>query len=228
MYLKKSNLLYKIINYSFYELSYFFKIIFKQSFSQKNEDIIVDNLLKKKLRGYYVDIGCHNPIRFSNTFFFYLKRNWSGVCIDPQSEYKFAFNLIRPKDKYLNLGVGDKKQTITFYKFNPKTLSTFSKDSYENYLKMGYRLIKKEKIKILPLRNIIKKKIDLLSIDTEGFELSVLKSINWKKPPSVIIIETNSYLKKNNQNKINSFLNKKKMKLVNENIINSIYIKNKK
>ena len=124
--------------------------------------------------------------------------------------------------------MGDKKQTITFYKFNPKTLSTFSKDSYENYLKMGYRLIKKEKIKILPLRNIIKKKIDLLSIDTEGFELSVLKSINWKKPPSVIIIETNSYLKKNNQNKINSFLNKKKMKLVNENIINSIYIKNKK
>ena len=35
--------------------------------------------------GFYVDIGAHHPKRFSNTYFFY-KRGWSGITVEPNSD----------------------------------------------------------------------------------------------------------------------------------------------
>tara|TARA_B100000131_G_C18018655_1_gene573616 strand:- start:404 stop:1081 length:678 start_codon:yes stop_codon:yes gene_type:complete len=221
--IKKSNLIYKLINYSYYELIYLLKVISFRSFSQLNEDIVIDSLFKKKKNGFYVDVGCYRPIRFSNTFFFYLKRNWKGICIDPQDEFRKKYKLIRPRDKYLNYGVGKKKEIKMFYNFNPKTLSTFSRKSYLKYLKLGYEFNNKKEKKILPLKQITTKKIDLLSIDTEGYELNVLKGIDWRKKPKIIIIETNIHMTKKKNKFLHKFLKKKGMSLCYENSINSIF-----
>ena len=47
-----------------------------ESFSQEGEDLILKRLfdhLKPNDKGFYIDIGAHHPVRFSNTYLFYRK-----------------------------------------------------------------------------------------------------------------------------------------------------------
>ena len=52
------------------------------SFSQKGEDLIIERIIGNKEKGFYIDIGAHNPNVFNNTKRFYVK-GWSGINIEP-------------------------------------------------------------------------------------------------------------------------------------------------
>lgn len=47
-----------------------FKINYKKSYAQCGEDIILDIILNKP-KVFYIDIGANNPIKQSNTMYFY-------------------------------------------------------------------------------------------------------------------------------------------------------------
>jgi len=165
------------------------------SYSQWSEDIIIDDLLGKKKGGFYVDIGAYDPTRFSNTKKFYL-RGWKGINIEPDPIRIRKFYNERSRDINLNIGIANKNSLLNFFKFSPQTLSTFSKKSLNDYQKQGYKLNEIIKVKVLKLSKVLEKncrsnkRIDFLSIDTEGLDLEVLKSNNWKKfRPKVICIE---------------------------------------
>ena len=95
------------------------------SYSQWGEDIIIDNLLGRKKRGFYIDIGAYDPTRFSNTKRFYL-RGWRGINVEPDPVRIKKFHKERPGDINLNIGIADKSRVLNFFKFDPPTLSTFS------------------------------------------------------------------------------------------------------
>jgi hypothetical protein len=40
----------------------------KLCYAQDGEDLILDRLLEGQQSGFYVDIGAHHPLRFSNTY----------------------------------------------------------------------------------------------------------------------------------------------------------------
>ena len=71
--IKKSNLIYKLINYSYYEIIYLLKIISLRSFSQLNEDIVIDRLLKKEER-ILVDVGCYSQLDLVILFSLFKKK----------------------------------------------------------------------------------------------------------------------------------------------------------
>jgi hypothetical protein len=50
--------------------SYNFRIFHLKSYSQEGEDMILNKLLERENKGFYIDIGAHHPKRFSNTYFF--------------------------------------------------------------------------------------------------------------------------------------------------------------
>lgn len=185
--------------YAFSELrNKFFLNLFKKTYSQSEEDLIIDKLLNYKKYGFYVDIGAYDPYRFSNTMHFY-KKGWKGINIEPDiNNYKKFLNN-RSRDINLNIGIGDKHNSLTFYQFLPDTISTFSKSEVEMYIKMGFQFVSKEKIIIERLDKILEKycqnrEIDFMSIDVEGFEMSVLKSNDWKKfIPKIICIESSDW-----------------------------------
>ena len=52
------------------------------SFSKSGEDMQLKQLLKVNRKGVYVDIGCWDPVKASNSYYFHL-RGWKGICIDP-------------------------------------------------------------------------------------------------------------------------------------------------
>ena len=176
------------------------------SYSQDGEDMILKALYenRKYYKGFFVDVGAHHPVRYSNTYHFY-KKGWSGINIEPTPTIMSSFKLFRRRDINLNLGVSGKKDTLTFYCFNEPALNTFSEgvakkvDAAEN----KYKIIKELQVDVLPLGEILDrhvphgKKIDFFSIDVEGLDFEVLQSNNWAKyKPQYLLVEDNSALDK--------------------------------
>ncbi len=185
-------------------------------YSQNGEDLVLNRFLDNKKEGFFVDIGAHHPIRFSNTFLFY-KKGWSGINIDAMPDSMAQFNKIRPKDINIEIGVGLKNDNLTFYQFNESALNTFSKKEALSKEKDRYKIIKSNMVKVDTLENILdkylpkNKKIDFFNIDVEGKDEEVLISNNWEKyKPDYILIEIlrEVYLSKNNSS-IKKFLKTK-------------------
>lgn len=185
--------------------NYFLGRYSTQSFSQEGEDLILARIFEGQKSGFYVDVGAHHPLRFSNTYLLY-KKGWSGINIDANPGSMDAFNIIRHRDINLELGVGGKLKQLIYYIFNESAINTFDKSLIKHNLDVGYKLIGQEKVTLLPLSKILSKyakskKIDLLSIDIEGFDYQALESMDWSYKPTVIVIEQ---LGKNMRDIINS------------------------
>lgn len=223
----------KFLRHILFEFIYrwFYMRLIKGSYSQIGEDIIIDRLLKNKKRGFYVDVGAYDPMRFSNTLRFY-KKGWRGINIEPDPDNYQKFLQARKRDINLNIGISDKKDMLIFYKFFPDTLSTFSKKSAKENLKHKYRLINESKIQVKKLSGILgnyckDKKIDFMSIDTEGFDERVLKGNNWNKfKPKLICVESiehgNTDIKR--RKKVLELLARNGYKKATETMINTIFL----
>src|SRR5438309_1453970 len=62
----------------------FTQICFATYYSQCKQDKFVnEHFFKNKKNGFFVDIGAHNGVTYSNTFFFEKELNWTGICIEP-------------------------------------------------------------------------------------------------------------------------------------------------
>lgn len=173
----------------------FWKEPFLKSYSQKYEDIIIDSLLRFKKKGFYIDIGANDPDNLNNTKRFYNK-GWHGINIEPNP---ILFNKLQKKrgnDLNLNIGISNHQGLLPFYIFNPHTLSTFSEKQANIYKMNGNEIIKKTNIKTFQLSEVFNKyvknnKIDFISIDTEGYDMLVLKSNDWNKyKPTVVCVES--------------------------------------
>lgn len=211
---------------------FFLKKFKKNSYSQLFEDYFLDKFMGFKKDGFYVDIGANDPTFLNNTKLFYLK-GWRGINIEPNVRKYKDFLKGRPNDININMGVGEKAETINFYDFNDDVLSTFSSEESKKRLSAGYKIKNISKVDIDRLENILKShcksdfKTDFMSIDTEGFDLAVLKSNDWKKfRPKFICIEVASFDKNeiNKDRPLEEFLNSKNYKEVFFNGINSIFV----
>jgi len=194
------------------------------SYSQLNEDLIIDGILHKE-HGFYIDIGAHDPLSLSNTKRFYDK-GWHGINIEPIPSLIGKFNESRPRDINLNIGVGVDRSKLTFYELTYPSLSSFDKNAALYNAKKHHVKIEKEyEVEVMPLREICQqyakdKPIDFLSIDTEGYEMEVLTSNNWELyRPTLIIIEPGQ-----NNNEIYDYLVGQSYQPIYRNGINAIFI----
>ncbi len=166
------------------------------SYSQEGEDMILRRIFEGQKTGFYVDVGAHHPIRFSNTYFFY-KMGWQGINIDAMPNSMLKFNELRPRDVNIEKPISSKKEVLTYYAFNEPALNGFSREiSEERNGLRNYHIIFTKDIETSTLEEILDKNlpenklIDFLSIDVEGYDFMVLQSNNFKKyKPKVILIE---------------------------------------
>lgn len=178
----------------FLKIVYYWFFRRKKTYSQIGEDCIAEFYLPQKDNGVYIDVGANDPFYISNTYLFY-RKGWSGICIEPDPLKSKIFKMMRHRDIVVNAGVGMSVETLNFYLFDPDTLSTFSSEEAEKYKKQGYRQTGVLKIPTMPLKEILEKnlngrEIDLLSIDTEGYDVQVLQSNDWVKyRPKMVILE---------------------------------------
>ena len=169
-----------------------------RSYSQYGEDMVLKAIFARyppSYPGFYVDIGAHHPLRFSNTQFFY-ERGWTGICVEPLPTATRLFAWWRPRDVFLSVGVAEAEGALTYFMFDEPALNTFSeKIAGEN----ASRVTAREKVSVHPLRRILAdhlpagREIDFLSVDVEGLDLPVLRSNDWARyRPRIVLIEETS------------------------------------
>jgi FkbM family methyltransferase len=143
------------------------------SYSQFGEDMVVKSLLRNIRSGTYADVGCYDPVLYSNTYYFY-KKGWSGINIDPNPDLASRYHLLRPRDTFVCTGIGNGEAS-----YQPQADGAYNKFEKGS----GMQLTK--------LSEIFKdlKKVDFLNIDVEGMEMDVLTSHDWKVTPTVIAVE---------------------------------------
>lgn len=169
------------------------------SYSQKGEDLLIDRYFHSKADGFYVDIGASHPQDASNTKVFY-DRGWHGINIEPNPDRIALFSRERTRDTNLNIGVGSKTQRALFYEFEPATFSTFSRSEAAMLREAGYPVKRTVEIEVRRLSEILDDcavpAIDFMSVDTEGLEMEVLQSNDWRKyRPTLLCIETIDFMK---------------------------------
>jgi FkbM family methyltransferase len=166
----------------------------QHSYSQTGEDLLIKNILSNLhiAKPNYLDIGAYHPIYLSNTYLFY-KLGGRGVLIEPDPLRAKIFSRTRPGDIFINAGVGDKDEIMDYYQLD--ALSTFSQLEKEQMEGKGYQFGKSLKVSVIAINNILQRyfsdrPLDLLSIDTEGYEMTIFQAWNFaQNRPKIICVE---------------------------------------
>jgi len=169
----------------------------RSNFSQNDEEEVLRDFFSDINDGFYIDVGCHHPRRFSNTALLY-KNGWNGINIDASAKNLKLFNVFRKRDKNICALISEKPEKLKYYYFDDSALNGILSASKVNSLEdLGYKVIGEEYILTQRLDDIIanfevpNNKIDLLDIDVEGYDFQVLKSIDLNLfDVRVILIET--------------------------------------
>jgi len=169
------------------------------SFSaQVAQDIIAYLFFRGKTCGFYIDIGANDGICGSTTFWAE-QIGWKGICIEPQKSTFERMKKVRNCALY-NCAISNKSQeNVAFISFPDKdTRSGLADSMSERHIEAAKQFsnMKEDLVSTKTFGNIMAdfpniEFIDFLSIDTEGHEMQVLESIDFKKFKfGLITIET--------------------------------------
>jgi len=168
------------------------------SYSQEGEDILLDEMFLDKggQPGFYVDVGAHHPIRFSNTYAFYL-RGWCGINIDASPGSMEPFRHHRQRDVNLEVGIGEENGQATFFMYDEPALNTFDPERVAYLDRVSPNRVRETRtVPIRRLSDVLAEHcpagqaIDFLTIDTEGLDLSVIASNDWQRfRARVVLVE---------------------------------------
>ena len=149
-------------------------------FSQDGEESFLRHKFANQREGVMVDVGANHPYGFSNSYWLY-NSGWKIMNIEPDIRNYNKLKILRPNDINLNIGVSDEDGVLDFYLF---PLSTFSRDYAQEFEALGYRNTV-QRVPVEKLGEVFRKngidKINILDIDVETMEMSVLEGIYWEE-----------------------------------------------
>jgi FkbM family methyltransferase len=169
----------------------------QECFSQEGEDLVVARMIGERANGFYVDVGAHHPIKYSNTFLLY-KRGWRGINIDATPGSMALFDQLRPRDINIERLIASDPSPHTFHLFNEPALNTASSvlAKLRPSESDSFKIIETVTLTPNTLASILDEHmprdqlIDVMSIDVEGFDLDVLASNDWDRyRPALLLIE---------------------------------------
>lgn len=193
----------------------------KTSYSQCGEDIIVRFILENSIKNIksfnYCDIGANSPWKLSNTATFYKKNrgSYTGVLVEPDPILANILKRKRSKDIVVNKGIKSGEEsasTLEFYQISSNTLNTFSYKEAQYYETLGYKIKNKLNIEVININQLLEqyfdsKEIHLLSVDVEGLDYEILKTMDFKKfKPICICVETINFVPNGMATKDNKIL----------------------
>lgn len=167
----------------------------KLSSSQWSQDIFVMYATKKRKYGKYLEIGGADGFTHSNTFSLNKHLNWKGLLLEPDKDMFSTLKKVRFTDQTLNCAISPSGEEKSF---NLKKIGQLSAlEGYEGkdmHSKIRESSNRKQQTKGISLTKLLSSnEFDYFSLDVEGAELPILKSVNWEivKKPLLITVEYN-------------------------------------
>jgi FkbM family methyltransferase len=208
----------------------------RPSYAQQGEDIILWHIVAEVLRRHpisYLDIGAHHPVVNNNTYLFY-ERGHRGVLVEPNPALHEALATARPRDALLRAGIGVGKETEADYYVisGDGQLNTFSKQvADEVHARSGGRHAVEGVIRmpLLDINEVMQKHFGgaphLLSLDTEGFELPILRSLDFERlRPEVVCVDVLEFGTGRVRNAVAELLLEKNYVLRGATFVNAVFV----
>lgn len=173
-------------------------------YSQYGQDKMILEILGYKKDGFFIDIGANDGISFSNTKCLE-ELGWKGICVEPDNNV-FEKLVNNRKSININAAVGDRNGIAKFTRIVGKAqmLSGISSQYSEEHLdrvksevEVNGDKLEEIEVRMVTFDELMKnvsrgRTIDYVSIDTEGSEPTILKSIDFEKwDISILSVEDN-------------------------------------
>ena len=163
--------------------------------SQTGQDRFLDIEVFKGFKGgVFIDVGAHDGVTINNTIFFENQRGWTGINVEPIKSVYDNLVINRPKCINVNCAISEINGTADFIINSGYTeMLSGLKDTYDprhlerlnneiehyggNTITIPVTTIRLDAI----LHEYKFTHVNYLSIDVEGAEFSVIKSIDFTK-----------------------------------------------
>ena len=172
----------------------------------KQDQYLEENVFKGYKNGVFVDVGAHDGKTINNTLYFETNNNWKGINVEPITDVYEKLVINRPNCINLNCAVDEKEGEAEFiYNKGYTEMISGLKNHYD--LRHHARLVNENNhfgsssniisIPTNTLANIFKTNavthVNYLSIDVEGAEFAVIKSIDFESVFIDVIGFENNY-----------------------------------
>ena len=159
------------------------------------QDRVIARIFEDKRDGFFVDLAAHTPVSLSNTRTLERDFGWHGVCVE--ADHAYFVDLARYRAcSVVQAVVASRANATVLYRHQA---SFGGVKRFEEGRRLGShtpRVTGTSKLRTVTLTNVLRhagapSTIDYLSLDVEGFEMTVLKAVPWDKISfSAILIET--------------------------------------
>ena len=162
-----------------------FSSILPKCKSQLGQEIfaLIENDFKRD--GYFVEFGATNGLELSNTHLLEKEFGWSGILAEPALVWREE--LLKNRSCHINNECvwRSSGETLSFHESDEPVYSTIQSLASIDDMNKSARIIGKQyKVITITLEDLLKKyfaprRIDYLSIDTEGSEYEILSCFNF-------------------------------------------------
>jgi FkbM family methyltransferase len=149
-------------------------------YSQYGQDYyVLHKVFAGRRSGIFVDIGGNHPIECSNSYL--LERHgWTGLAVEPQRALNALWPLHR-KTPCLDCVVGPEPGEVVFVEAGPEAHGLSGVEGYNKVQDAAQRrVVPQRRLDAILLEHGIHR-VDYLSIDVEGYELEVLRSLDLER-----------------------------------------------
>jgi FkbM family methyltransferase len=202
-------------------------------YAQYGKDKLLNELVfKNKTGGFFVDVGAHDGVSINSTLFLERDLGWSGICFEPLKRRFDELVVNRPNSICINACVYNFDGVVQFRDNEgyPEMLSGIEKEHCQAHkIRIVSELGSTGSTRVydapcVTLPTILSKHgvkvVDYLKIDTEGSELEILKTLDFRVDIKVIDVEANY-----GSEKFDSFLLPLGYKKLIQHHIDVIYVK---
>lgn len=162
--------------------------VFKRFFSNSGEP-------PYRFNGTFVEMGAADGISISNSFFFEQQLGWSGMLVEPSSNFARVLQnrWNGGRNTLLHEAVCAETGQVTWAEGANKDVSGVLEHLSSHNLHRYHAHSNRTTITCRPLSEMLASaaidSIDFFSLDTEGAELAVLETMNWSVPIHVLCVE---------------------------------------
>ena len=174
---------------------------------------------------FFVQIGANDGVIYDPVWPFVKRYGWSGIMVEPVPVYfeKLKKNYAGSRRiLFENVAISDRREIRDFYRvrddvnFLPQWcngLGTFNLDillSHKWAIPNLEDYVVKESVECIPFKDLLEKhavdRVNLLLIDTEGYDYSILKQLDFERIRPDILLYEHEYIDKDQRREFESDL----------------------
>lgn len=159
--------------------------------SEHAEEWILRDFFRDRRDGVFVDVGANHYRIYSNTYFLETALGWSGVAIEPQTQFADGYRLHRPRTTFVPLFVSDvSDENATLYVASNHLVASNSREFTEAFGEPATA----QEVRTTTLDDALNRleipKVDFLSMDIELAEPKALAGFSIERfTPALVTVE---------------------------------------